>query len=114
MREMLHVTAALVGEGLGDEVALITDGRFSGATHGLMVGHIAPGGVRAAARSRSSATATRSRSTSRAARLDLDLPAEELAGRLAEWTPPAPRYTAGRLRQVRGRVSARRRKGPST
>ena len=42
MREMLHVTAALVGEGLGDEVALITDGRFSGATHGLMVGHIAP------------------------------------------------------------------------
>src|SRR5205814_2011032 len=42
MREMLHVTAAIVGEGLGDEVALITDGRFSGATHGLMVGHIAP------------------------------------------------------------------------
>ena len=42
MREMLHVTASLVGEGLGDEVALITDGRFSGATHGLMVGHIAP------------------------------------------------------------------------
>src|SRR5262249_51332892 len=42
MREMLHVTAALVGEGLGDEVALITDGRFTGATHGLMVGHIAP------------------------------------------------------------------------
>src|SRR4029077_3840056 len=42
MREMLHVTAALVGEGLGDEIALITDGRFSGATHGLMVGHIAP------------------------------------------------------------------------
>ena len=42
MREMLHVTAALVGEGLGEEIALITDGRFSGATHGLMVGHIAP------------------------------------------------------------------------
>ena len=42
MREMLHVTASLVGEGLGDEVALITDGRFSGATHGLMVGHVAP------------------------------------------------------------------------
>ena len=46
MREMLHVTAALVGEGLGDEVALITDGRFSGATHGLMVGHVAPEAVR--------------------------------------------------------------------
>src|SRR5262249_42544489 len=46
MREMLHVTAALVGEGLGDEIALITDGRFSGATHGLMVGHIAPEAAR--------------------------------------------------------------------
>ena len=46
MREMLHVTGALVGEGLGDEVALITDGRFSGATHGLMVGHIAPEAAR--------------------------------------------------------------------
>src|SRR5213595_3995524 len=42
MREMLHVTAAIVGEGLGEQVALITDGRFSGATHGLMVGHVAP------------------------------------------------------------------------
>src|SRR4029079_14311730 len=49
MREMLHVTAALVGEGLGDEVALITDGRFSGATHGLMVGHIAPEAFRGGA-----------------------------------------------------------------
>src|SRR5436190_4807115 len=46
MREMLHVTAALVGEGLGDSIALITDGRFSGATHGLMVGHIAPEAAR--------------------------------------------------------------------
>src|SRR5471032_1326868 len=46
MREMLHVTAALVGEGLGDEVALITDGRFSGATHGLMVGHVSPEAAR--------------------------------------------------------------------
>jgi dihydroxy-acid dehydratase len=63
MREMLHVTAALVGEGLGDEVALVTDGRFSGATHGLMVGHIAPGGV-AGRPIAASATATRSCSTS--------------------------------------------------
>src|SRR5207237_8477543 len=46
MREMLHVTAALVGEGLGEEIALITDGRFSGATHGLMVGHVAPEAAR--------------------------------------------------------------------
>ena len=45
MREMLHVTAALVGEGLGDSVALLTDGRFSGATHGFMAGHVAPGGA---------------------------------------------------------------------
>ncbi len=46
MREMLHVTAAIVGEGLGEEVALLTDGRFSGATHGLMAGHVAPEAVR--------------------------------------------------------------------
>jgi dihydroxy-acid dehydratase len=94
MREMLHVTAALVGEGLGDEVALITDGRFSGATHGLMVGHIAPeafrGGPLAAVRDGDTIVLdveTR--------RLDLDIPAEELDARLAEWTPPAPRYTRG-------------------
>ena len=66
MREMLAVTAALVGEGLGEQVALITDGRFSGATHGLMAGHVAPEAVRRAARSGSSATATRSRWTSTA------------------------------------------------
>ena len=58
MREMLAVTAALVGEGLGEEVALITDGRFSGATHGLMAGHVAPEAVDAAARSGCCATAT--------------------------------------------------------
>jgi dihydroxy-acid dehydratase len=58
MREMLHVTAALVGEGIGDEIALITDGRFSGATHGLMVGHVAPEAFRG--RSPRCATATRS------------------------------------------------------
>src|SRR5207244_7496496 len=46
MREMLHVTAAIVGEGLGEEVALVTDGRFSGATHGLMAGHVAPEAAR--------------------------------------------------------------------
>ena len=50
MREMLHVTAALVGEGLGDHVALLTDGRFSGATHGLMAGHVAPEAFRGAFR----------------------------------------------------------------
>ena len=106
MREMLHVTAALVGEGLGDEVALITDGRFSGATHGLMVGHIAP----EAARGGPLAVGPRRRHDHprrRAARaLDLEIPAEELAARLAAWTPPAPRYTPRRLRAVRRRVGS--------
>ena len=59
MREMLHVTAAIVGEGLGEEVALLTDGRFSGATRGLMVGPRRPRGGPAAGRSRRFATATR-------------------------------------------------------
>jgi dihydroxy-acid dehydratase len=94
MREMLHVTAALVGEGLGDEVALITDGRFSGATHGLMVGHIAPeaarGGPLAAVRDGDTIVLDVERR-----RLDLDLPEDELARRLAGWTPPAPRYARG-------------------
>ena len=94
MREMLHVTAALVGEGLGDEVALITDGRFSGATHGLMVGHIAPeaarGGPIAAVRNGDTIVLdVESR------RLDLELPEQELARRLADWAPPVPRYTRG-------------------
>jgi dihydroxy-acid dehydratase len=94
MREMLHVTAALVGEGLGDEVALITDGRFSGATHGLMVGHIAPeaarGGPIAAVREGDTIVLDIENR-----RLDLDVPEDEVARRLAEWTPPAPRSTRG-------------------
>ncbi len=94
MREMLHVTAALVGEGLGDEVALITDGRFSGATHGLMVGHIAPeaarGGPIAAVRDGDTIVLDVERR-----RLDLDVPDDELARRLADWTAPEPRYTQG-------------------
>jgi dihydroxy-acid dehydratase len=96
MREMLHVTAALVGEGLGDEVALVTDGRFSGATHGLMVGHIAPeaarGGPLAAVRDGDTIVIDVERR-----RLDLELPEDELAGRLAGWSPPPPRYTSGVL-----------------
>jgi dihydroxy-acid dehydratase len=94
MREMLHVTAALVGEGLGDDVALITDGRFSGATHGLMVGHIAPeaarGGPIAAVRDGDSVVVDVENR-----RLDLELPDGELERRLADWTPPAPRYARG-------------------
>jgi dihydroxy-acid dehydratase len=105
MREMLHVTAALVGEGLGDEVALITDGRFSGATHGLMVGHIAPeaahGGPIAAVREADEIVLDIENR-----RLDLDVSDEELARRLAEWTPPAPRYASGVFAKYAAQVSS--------
>jgi dihydroxy-acid dehydratase len=94
MREMLHVTASLVGAGLGDEVALITDGRFSGATHGLMVGHIAPeaahGGPIALVRDGDSILLDVD-----ARRLDLEVDGDELERRRAEWQPPAPRYATG-------------------
>jgi dihydroxy-acid dehydratase len=94
MREMLHVTAALVGEGLGDEVALITDGRFSGATHGLMVGHIAPeahrGGPIALLRDGDMVTLDVDNR-----RLDMDVDPAELDRRRAEWRQPDPRYTSG-------------------
>jgi dihydroxy-acid dehydratase len=94
MREMLHVTASLVGEGLGDEVALITDGRFSGATHGLMVGHVAPeafrGGPIAHVRDGDTIVVDVEKR-----QLVLDVPADELARRAAGWAPPAPRYATG-------------------
>jgi dihydroxy-acid dehydratase len=94
MREMLHVTAALVGEGLGEEIALITDGRFSGATHGLMVGHIAPeaarGGPLAVVRDGDEIVIDVERR-----RLDLEISGDELAERLSKWQAPAPRYTKG-------------------
>ncbi|HVP60444.1 MAG TPA: dihydroxy-acid dehydratase [Myxococcaceae bacterium] len=94
MREMLGVTAALVGQGLGEQVALITDGRFSGATRGLMVGHVAPeaaaGGPIAAVRDGDPVVID---VNARALRVELS--AEELDARLRAWTPPAPRYAAG-------------------
>ena len=94
MREMLHVTAALVGEGLGDEVALITDGRFSGATHGLMVGHVAPeafrGGPIAHIREGDSIVLDVEKR-----RLDVEVPDGELAQRAREWVQPKPRYQNG-------------------
>jgi dihydroxy-acid dehydratase len=94
MREMLAVTAALVGEGLGDSVALLTDGRFSGATHGFMAAHVAPeaprGGPIAVVRDGDTVVFD---VPSR--RLDLDLPADEIARRLAAYEPPPPRYTSG-------------------
>jgi dihydroxy-acid dehydratase len=94
MREMLAVTAALVGQGLGDKVALLTDGRFSGATHGLMAGHVAPeaacGGPIAAVQEGDAIAFDLE-----ARRLDLEVPAEVVRRRLAAWKPPAPRYASG-------------------
>jgi dihydroxy-acid dehydratase len=94
MREMLHVTASLVGEGLGDEVALITDGRFSGATHGLMVGHIAPEAFRGGpiAHVRDGDTVV---IDVEARELNVELSDDELARRAEEWVQPEPRYASG-------------------
>jgi dihydroxy-acid dehydratase len=94
MREMLAVTAALIGAGLGDSVALVTDGRFSGATRGVMVGHVAPeaarGGPIAAIREGDSIVID---VANRA--LDVDVAPDVLRQRLAAWAPPPPRYTTG-------------------
>jgi dihydroxy-acid dehydratase len=105
MREMLHVTAAIVGEGLGEDIALVTDGRFSGATHGLMVGHVAPeaarGGPIAALRDGDI--------------IEVDVDARELrvvldddglAKRLADWVAPAPRYERGVFAKYAASVSS--------
>src|SRR5438128_8901464 len=94
MREMLGVTAALVGEGLGEQVALLTDGRFSGATRGLMAGHVAPeaavGGPIAAVEEGDPISFD-----VEARRLDVEVPEATLRERLARWRAPAPRYTSG-------------------
>ncbi|GAC1324242.1 MAG: dihydroxy-acid dehydratase [Thermoleophilaceae bacterium] len=96
MREMLAVTAALVGEGLGDSVALLTDGRFSGATHGFMAGHVAPealrGGPIAAARDGDTIVFDVGRRE-----LNIELSDEEIAARVAAYEPPAPAYRSGVL-----------------
>jgi len=94
VREMLAVTAALVGAGLGDSVALLTDGRFSGATHGLMAGHVAPeaanGGPIAAIADGDTIIFDIPKR-----QLSLDLSAAEIQKRLAAWKPPQPRFTSG-------------------
>jgi dihydroxy-acid dehydratase len=96
MREMLAVTAALVGQGLGESVGLITDGRFSGGTHGLVVGHVAPeawvGGPIAVVREGDPVTIDAD-----AKRLSLDVPEAELARRRQGWVRPAPRESRGVL-----------------
>ena len=94
MREMLQVTAALVGAGLGDSVALLTDGRFSGATHGLMAGHVAPeaaaGGAIAAVRDGDTIVFDIPKRS-----LSVELTDAEIQKRLATWKPPQPRYSQG-------------------
>jgi dihydroxy-acid dehydratase len=94
MREMLGVTGAIVGAGLSDSVALVTDGRFSGATHGFMIAHIAPeaynGGPIAAVHEGDSITVDADKGV-----INIDIPAEELKKRLAAWKQPDPRYKTG-------------------
>jgi dihydroxy-acid dehydratase len=105
MREMLGVTAALVGEGLGESVALLTDGRFSGATRGLMVGHVAPeaavGGPIAAVREGDSIVFDVEKRA-----LTLEIPAPELAVRLRSWTARPARYTGGVFAKYAALVSS--------
>ncbi len=105
MQEMLSVTGALVGEGLGDSVALITDGRFSGGTHGLMLGHIAPeaalGGPIGLVEEGDTIVIDVDRKA-----LDLDVPADELARRRARWTAPEPRYAGGVMAKYAALVSS--------
>ena len=105
MQEMLSVTGALVGEGLGEHVALLTDGRFSGGTHGLMLGHVAPeaavGGPIALVEEGDIIVVDVENRV-----LDLEVDEAVLAGRRARWTPPAPRYTTGAFAKYAALVSS--------
>jgi dihydroxy-acid dehydratase len=105
MQEMLGITAAIVGEGLGAEVALLTDGRFSGGTRGLMIGHVAPeaalGGPIALVEEGDSVTIDVDRRA-----LDLDVDEVSLAERRARWTAPAPRYETGVMAKYAALVSS--------
>ena len=105
MQEMLSVTGALVGEGLGGSVALLTDGRFSGGTHGLMIGHVAPeaalGGPIAVVQEGDPIVID-----VEARRLDLDVPADEVARRFRTWRSPEPRYRGGMMAKYAALVSS--------
>lgn len=105
MREMLAPTSAIIGAGLGDSVALITDGRFSGGTYGIVVGHVSPeaavGGTIALVEENDSVTIDAD-----ARLLRLNVSDEELAGRRAKWRAPAPRYTRGVLSKYAKLVSS--------
>jgi dihydroxy-acid dehydratase len=102
MREMLAVTGALVGQGLGESIALITDGRFSGATHGLMVGHVAPEAARGGPIALIHEGDTITLDVS-ARRLDVDANLEE---RRKQWKPPAPKYSTGVMAKYARLVSS--------
>jgi dihydroxy-acid dehydratase len=105
MREMLAPTSALMGAGLGDSVGLITDGRFSGATHGLVVGHVAPeaatGGLIGLVREGDSVTVD-----AEARLLSLNVPEAEILKRRASWIAPPPRFTRGVLAKYARVVSS--------
>jgi dihydroxyacid dehydratase/phosphogluconate dehydratase len=105
MREMLAVTAAIVGAGLGESVALVTDGRFSGATRGLMVGHVAPestvGGPIAVLRDGDTITIDL-----RARTIQVDVSDAELSARLRTWKPAPPRYAKGVMAKYARLVSS--------
>ena len=105
MREMLSPTAAIIGAGLGEVVGLVTDGRFSGGSHGLVVGHVAPeaavGGTIALVQDGDSITIDAERRV-----LQLNVPDGELARRRNAWTPPPPKYTAGVLAKYTKLVSS--------
>jgi dihydroxy-acid dehydratase len=105
MREMLGVTSAVIGMGLGDTVALLTDGRFSGATHGFMIAHIAPeaamGGPIAAVREADTITVDVDAGT-----LSLDVAAGEIAHRMSMWRAPEPRYKSGVFAKYSARVGS--------
>lgn len=105
MREMLSPTSAIIGKGLGDAVGLITDGRFSGGTYGLVVGHVAPeafvGGPLALIEEGDSITIDAGTN-----RLSVELTDKELERRRQTWTPPAPRYERGVLAKYARLVSS--------
>jgi dihydroxy-acid dehydratase len=105
MREMLHVTGAIMGAGLGESVALVTDGRFSGATRGLMLGHVAPeaavGGPIALVLEGDTVTID-----TKASRLDIDVSDDEMARRKEAWKAPQPRYTSGVMAKYAKLVSS--------
>ncbi|MBI2432129.1 MAG: dihydroxy-acid dehydratase [Candidatus Hydrogenedentes bacterium] len=105
MREMLAPTSAVMGRGLGKDVALITDGRFSGGSHGFVVGHITPeayeGGLIALIKNNDTITIDAEKRT-----ITLDISKEEIAARRAKWRRPAPRYTRGALAKYASHVSS--------